>query len=112
MSTWRCLANVVRVVDGDTFAADFDLGWGNWMHEVKGRPNRVRILGLNTPERGQPGFVEAATALAGILGAQVVLGAQVWVESVKLDSFGRTLGNVTTLDGQDVRSLMPQEWWV
>ncbi len=106
MSSWRCLANVLRVVDGDTFAADFDLGWGNWMHEVKGRPNRVRILGLNTPERGQPGYVEAATALT------TLLGPQTWVTSERLDSFGRTLGHCTTLDGQDVRSLMPQEWWV
>ena len=106
MTTWRCLANVLRVVDGDTFAADFDLGWGNWMHEVKGRPNRVRILGLDTPERGLPGYAEASAELAALLGPQV------WVTSQRLDSFGRTLADVTTLEGVDVRGSMRQEWWV
>ncbi len=111
--TWRCLANVIRVIDGDTFAADFDLGWGNWMHEVKGRPNRVRILGLNTPERNEPRYVEARDLLASALLMQTAPAlVQVWVESVKLDSFGRTLGDVTTLAGIRVRDLMPQEWWV
>jgi len=106
VTTWRCLATVKRVVDGDTFACDFDLGWGLWLHEVTGRPNRVRILRLDTPERGQPRYEEAKARLAS------VLGTQVWVTSLKLDSFGRTLADVTTLDGQDVRSLMPEEWWV
>jgi micrococcal nuclease len=106
VTTWRCLADVKRVIDGDTFAADFDLGWGVQLREAPGRPNRVRVLGLNTPERGQPGYAEAAAALA------VLLGRQVWVTSEKLDSFGRSLANVTTLEGQDVRSAMPQEWWV
>lgn len=104
--TWRCLANVVRIIDGDTFAADFDLGWGVWLHEVTGRPNRVRILGLNTPERGQPRYAEAATMLTALLGSQV------WITSQKLDSFGRTLADVTTLEGVDVRSSMPVEWQV
>jgi micrococcal nuclease len=106
MTTWRCRANVLRTVDGDTFAADFDLGWGNWLREVTGRPNRVRILGLNTPERGQERYAEATSMLSALLGSQV------WITSQKLDSFGRTLADVTTLDGQDVRSAMPQEWWV
>jgi endonuclease YncB( thermonuclease family) len=96
---------VNRVVDGDTFSADFDLGWGTWSREVPGRPNRVRILGLNTPEKGEPGFDQARTALAGLLGPQC------WVTSTKLDSFGRSLANVRTLDGRDVRAEMPEEWW-
>jgi endonuclease YncB( thermonuclease family) len=106
LTTWRCLATVLRVIDGDTFACDFDLGWGNWMHEVKGRPNRVRILGLDTPERGQPGYAEAGAEL------EALLGERVWVTSVKLDSFGRTLADVTTMEGVDVRGAMRQEWWV
>lgn len=103
---WRCLATVNRVIDGDTFSADFDLGWGIWLREVPGRPNRVRILGIDTPEKNQPRFDEARLMLIELLGAQV------WVTSMKLDSFGRSLANVTTLDGRDVRSEMPPEWWV
>lgn len=92
----------MRVIDGDTFAADFDLGWGIWSREVTGRPNRVRILGIDTPERGEPGYVEAAEKLAQIAPP----GSMVWVESVKLDGFGRTLGNVRLLDGTDLVSLL------
>lgn len=110
MATWRCRATVLRIVDGDTFAADFDLGWGIWLHEIPTvRPNRVRILGLNTPERGQPRYLEAAGLLSTALGGPGVL---VWIDSQRLDSFGRTLADVTTLNGDDVRALMPMEWWV
>ena len=36
---------VLRVVDGDTVDVDIDLGFGVWMHK-----ERVRILGIDTPE--------------------------------------------------------------
>ncbi len=104
--TWRCLAHVLRVIDGDTFSADFDVGFGLWLREVKGKPNRVRILGLNTPERGEPRYLEAAELLTAILGPRV------WVTSIRLDSFGRSLANVRTEAGLDVRSQMPVEWQV
>jgi micrococcal nuclease len=102
MMTWVCRATVLRIIDGDTFAADFDLGWGTWLREVIGRPNRVRLLGIDTPERGEPGFTEAAMKLA----LAIPVGTTVWLESEKLDSFGRTLGVVRLDDGTDVRSLL------
>lgn len=109
-TTWRCRATVLRVVDGDTFAADFDLGHGTWIHEVPTlRPNRVRVLELNTPERGEPRYLEAAALLGVALGG---VGATVWVDTWKLDSFGRWLSHVKTMDEVDVRSLMPEEWWI
>lgn len=46
--TWVC----VHVVDGDTI--DVELG------DVR---VRVRLLGIDTPERGQPGYKEAADSL-------------------------------------------------
>lgn len=98
MTTWTVQATVLRVIDGDTFAADFDLGWGVWRREVTGAPSRVRILGIDTPERGQPGFEEAKTLLATVLPAGLV----VWVESTKLDSFGRALCNVFLQDGRNI----------
>ena len=46
-------AVIVRWVDGDTVDLDVDLGFH--MHGML----RFRLFGLNTPERGQPGWTEA-----------------------------------------------------
>ena len=102
MTTWTCRATILRIIDGDTFACDFDLGWGTWLREVVGRPNRVRLLGIDAPERGEVGFTEATEKLAVVIPP----GSVVWVESQKLDSFGRTLGVVRLDDGRDARELL------
>jgi micrococcal nuclease len=44
---------VLRWVDGDT--VDMDVDWGNRIHSVE----RLRLYGIDTPERGQPGYAEA-----------------------------------------------------
>jgi micrococcal nuclease len=108
MTTWTVQATVGRCIDGDTFSCDLDLGWGVWRREVLGAPSRVRILGLDTPERGQLGYVEARSALEALL----PFGLIVWVISQRLDSFGRALADVVLLDGRSVRALMPEMWWV
>lgn len=51
MFTYRC--RVLRVVDGDTLNVDIDLGFG--VHKIV----RVRLAGVDTPERGDPTWVEA-----------------------------------------------------
>ena len=38
-------AKLLRVVDGDTVDVDIDLGFGVWL-----RNERVRIMGIDTPE--------------------------------------------------------------
>ena len=105
MTTWVCRATVLRIIDGDTFSADFDLGWGTWLREVVGRPNRVRLLGIDAPGRGEAGSAEASALLASVIPP----GTLVWVESTKLDSFGRTLGIVRLDDGRDVTEVMTKQ---
>ena len=39
------LAEITRVIDGDTFVADVDLGFKVWMRNVT-----FRLYGVNTPE--------------------------------------------------------------
>jgi micrococcal nuclease len=102
MTTWTVQATVVRVIDGDTFAADLDLGWGVWRREVTGAVSRIRVLGIDTPERGQPGYEDAKV----LLGTLIPPGTIVWVESTKLDSFGRALCNVRLLDGRDLVDML------
>jgi endonuclease YncB( thermonuclease family) len=104
--SWIVRATVVRIVDGDTFVADLDLGWGVWRRETIGAPCRVRVLGYNTPEKGQPGWTEATN----LLGLVLPPGTIVWVHSKKLDSFGRALCDVYLKDGTNVLDHLNLEW--
>lgn len=103
---WTCRATILRWVDGDTAVADLDLGWGIWRREVKGAPSRLRLLGVNAPERYTPEG-PAATALIENL---VPIGTVVWIESHALDSFGRALVTITLPDGTPLLPLLPDEW--
>jgi endonuclease YncB( thermonuclease family) len=69
---------VVGVVDGDTLDVLVD-----------GAPLRVRVAGIDTPERGQPFASRARQALAGR-----VLHEEVRIITVATDRFGRTVGEV------------------
>lgn len=105
MSTWRVRAIVNRVIDGDTFDVDFDLGWGVWRRSVPGATGRVRVLGIDAPEIRDAEGPAARDLLMSIL----PVGSEVWVESTKLDSFGRALCNVT-VGGVDLVTLLPASW--
>lgn len=70
-------ARVVNVVDGDTIDV-----------ELKGRVYRVRYIGIDAPERGEPLYEEATQANADLVaGRSVRLEADVREE----DRFGRLL---------------------
>ena len=80
---------VVRVIDGDTFAVRYD-----------GELTRVRIWGIDAPERGRPGAEEATETLRTMIDGQDV---RLLFPSVrKRDSFGRLLCRVFTADGRDI----------
>ena len=50
---------VIKVVDGDTVDVDIDLGFGIWM-----RDERVRIMGIDTPESRTRDLIEKKFGLA------------------------------------------------
>ncbi len=50
---------VLRVVDDDTVDVDIDLGFGIWIHN-----ERVRIMGIDTPESRTKDAVEKLFGLA------------------------------------------------
>lgn len=75
---------VDRVVDGDTVDVLVDVGFR--LTAVQ----RFRVLGVDTPERGQPGFREAGEFTLAWL---VTHGPALRVRSQKADSFGRWLGD-------------------
>jgi len=57
MYEYKC--KILRVVDGDTVDVDIDLGFGMWMHK-----ERVRMMGIDTPESRTRDRVEKAFGLA------------------------------------------------
>lgn len=90
----RYPAKLVKVVDGDTVDLVVDVGFYLWITV------RVRLLGIDTPERGKPGAVEA-TAFVEAWMADVAGGGAKWpliVSTEKGDSFGRWLARVYSYD--------------
>lgn len=75
-------ATIVNVVDGDTCDIEVDLGFS-----VKVK-HRFRLAGINTPERGQPGWQEAKDYLARF--ARMACA----IDVTKLDKYGRYLAEI------------------
>jgi micrococcal nuclease len=95
--------NVLRVVDGDTVDVDIDLGFGVWL-----RKERVRIMGIDTPESRTSDSVEKVFGLASknrlkeLLGEEAILKTQIDKsgEDAK-GKFGRILGDfMCVVDGE------------
>lgn len=76
-------AEVDEVVDGDTFWARIDLGFGIWQR------HRLRLRAVNAPELGTRAGIEAKTALKKALGRGRVI-----IRTTKSDQYGRYLADV------------------
>lgn len=84
------VAHVIKVVDGDTVDLTLErtVDYGFYLVETKQFSLRFRLLGVDTPERGQPGFTEATNFVKEWLAA---LEGHVRARTYKADSFGRWL---------------------
>ena len=76
-----------RVVDGDTVIADISLPFG-----VKLSKERIRFLGVNTPERGQAGFEKAKAFTAEFLEHEKTRTLWLFASHRRQDKYGRVLG--------------------
>lgn len=84
---------IKKVVDGDTVDIDIDLGFGVWIHK-----ERVRIMGIDTPESRTRDKVEKLFGLASkerLKGLLPIGSMQVLVveEYDAKGKFGRILGD-------------------
>ena len=102
--------NVVKVVDGDTVDVDIDLGFGVWI-----RDERVRIMGIDTPESRTRDKVEKKFGLAAkarlkeLLGKSAILKTQVNKSGEDMKGkFGRILGDFVAPDGRLVTEIMTE----
>ena len=90
MYEYNC--KVVKVVDGDTVDVDIDLGFGVWL-----RKQRVRLVGIDTPESRTKDLQEKKYGLAAkeFLTKSVTSGGvTLKTFKVKRGKFGRILGEL------------------
>ena len=109
MYEYKC--TIVRVVDGDTVDVDIDLGFGVWLKD-----ERVRIMGIDTPESRTSDKVEkvfgkaAKARLQELLGETSILRTQINKNGEDMKGkFGRVLGDFVAKDGRMVTEVMTEE---
>lgn len=73
------VGRVIKVADGDTFT----------MVDARGKKTKVRIYGIDTPEKDQEYGREAGQALY-----KQIFGKNVRVEEVNIDQYKRVVGKV------------------
>ena len=102
---------IIKVVDGDTVDVDIDLGFGIWL-----KKERVRMMGIDTPESRTSDKVEKVFGLAAknrlisLLGAEAILQTQVSKKGEDMKGkFGRILGNFTSIDGEKCAAVLVRE---
>lgn len=96
-------AKINRVVDGDTVDVDIELGFGIVLSD-----ERVRIMGIDTPESRTSDKVEklfglaAKNRLKALLGKTCVLKTQVAKDGEDMKGkFGRILGDFDVYDAKN-----------
>ena len=90
-------ARVIRIVDGDTIDVT-----------LNGRSETVRYVGIDTPERGQPGYRAATKANSDLVEGRTVYLRQ---DRTDRDAFGRLLRYVFLDDGTLVNAQLIADGW-
>jgi micrococcal nuclease len=104
-------ATITNIVDGDTVDVDIDLGFGIWMKD-----ERVRIMGIDTPESRTRDKVEKIFGLASKERLKSILGKTTTLKTFAAKDgedmkgkFGRILGDFIAEDGRMVTDIMIDE---
>jgi micrococcal nuclease len=84
-------AKFVKVIDGDTIDVDIDLGFGMWLHS-----KRLRLYGLDTPEKNTPEGVKAKQFTIDWVGKSMTKDGTLVIRTLsdKPDKYGRILASV------------------
>ncbi len=92
-------AKLIRCVDGDTADLHVDLGFYTY------KVIRARLIGVNTPERGQPDFKKATAMLENLIATQTDENGWVRILSFTTGNFGRWLVDII-----GVNSVLTERW--
>ncbi len=87
----RKISFVQRVVDGDTL--------------VLANGERIRLIGVDSPEKGEPCFEEAGDFLAAAVSGRAV---ELFFDSERWDKYGRTLAYVF-VDGNHANMFLVEQ---
>ena len=108
---YEYIAKVNRVVDGDTVDVDIELGF-----DIVLTGQRVRIMGIDTPESRTSDETEKVFGLAAknrlkeLLGEKAILKTQIEKDGDDAKGkFGRILGDFVAPDGRMVTEIMIEE---
>ena len=83
-------ARIRRVIDGDTVEADVDLGFNIWIR------SKIRLLGIDAPERGEVGYDGSRNWLSRILINDARGYVVLKTEKDRTGKYGRMLGILYT----------------
>jgi endonuclease YncB( thermonuclease family) len=86
---------VVSVLDGDTIEV---------LHNT--RSERIRLNGIDCPEKGQAYGTRAKQAAS-----ELVFGKEVTLQTFGKDKYGRTIANVILPDGTNVNHSLVKDGW-
>jgi len=95
-------ATVIRTVDGDTLVLS--------LPNAPGGEERVRLLAIDTPERGQQWYAESRAALAELVREKPVRLEFESADKPKRDKYGRLLVYLI-VDGQNANVEMIRRGW-
>ncbi len=85
---------VDRWVDGDTVDANVDLGFKIFVKQ------RFRLAKINTPEKNQPGYIDAITKVNEL----APVGSKVIITCYGYDRYGRWIAEVKTPRGLSINA--------
>lgn len=97
-------AEVDRVVDGDTLDCIIDLGYSVKLHK-----QRVRLVGIDTPESRTRDLAEKKLGLAAKQRLKELCGERIILKSHGKGKYGRILGEIFTEDGEDICKILIKE---
>ena len=96
--------NLIKVVDGDTVDIDIDLGFGVWL-----RNQRIRIMGIDTPESRTRDLAEKALGKKASARLKELCSKKLKIKSLGKGKYGRILATPYTEDGQDICQILIKE---
>tara|TARA_B100001093_G_C26737135_1_gene974961 strand:+ start:350 stop:805 length:456 start_codon:yes stop_codon:yes gene_type:complete len=109
MYEYKCKVN--KVIDGDTVDVDIDLGFGIVLTD-----ERVRVMGIDTPESRTRNKVEKLFGLASkarlkeLLSKHCVLKTEINKNGEDMKGkFGRVLGDFVATDGRMITDILIEE---
>jgi len=109
MYEYKCTVN--KIIDGDTVDVDIDLGFGVVLTD-----ERVRIMGIDTPESRTRNKIEKLFGLAAkkrlkeLLSKHCVLKTEINKDGEDMKGkFGRVLGDFVSPDGRMITDIMIEE---